>query len=93
MSLQPKFGTAYFQNVTMVWDPIPRTAQDIEYRNIRYPLSKTYGGNMPALFNEALELTKQCLLSNPTPPATIAWRKLGSTRSNRFFQQRKNNPD
>jgi hypothetical protein len=63
-----KFGVPYFPNVTMGWDPSPRTAQEDEYGNFRYPFMNTIGGNTPARFKEALELTKQRLLANPNGP-------------------------
>jgi len=66
-----KFNVPYYPNVTMSWDPSPRAHQDDPYGNFGYPFTNTIGGNTPARFKEALELTKQRLLANPNGPRIL----------------------
>ena len=63
-----KFGIPYYPNVTMGWDSSPRAYQDDPFDNSGYPFKNTIGGNTPARFKEALELTKQRLLADPASP-------------------------
>lgn len=62
------FGVPYFPNVTMGWDPSPRTVQDDEFGNFGYPFTNTIGGNTPERFKEALKLAKERLLADPNGP-------------------------
>ena len=66
-----KFNVPYYPNVTMGWDPSPRAHQDDKFGNFGYPFTNTIGGNTPARFKEALELTKQRLLANPNGPRIL----------------------
>jgi hypothetical protein len=62
------FSVPYFPNVTMGWDSSPRAAQEDEFGDFGYPFTKTIGGNTPDRFREALGLTKERLLAQPTGP-------------------------
>lgn len=48
------FDCPYFPNVTMGWDPSPRTAQDAPFEDIGYPYMATLSGNTPQNFRAAL---------------------------------------
>lgn len=54
-------GIPYFPNVTMGWDPSPRTVQSDRYVNVGYPFTPTLAGNTPDRFREALELVRDRL--------------------------------
>jgi hypothetical protein len=69
-------GLPYHPNVTMGWDPSPRTCQSDRYLNKGYPFTPTLGGNTPAAFQKALESTKHFLDSTPQQPPILtlnAW--------------------
>lgn len=66
-----KFKQPYFPNVTMGWDSSPRANQDDTFGNFGYPFMNTIGGNTPERFREALLMTKQRLLANPTGPRML----------------------
>ena len=66
-----KFGVPYYPNVTIGWDACPRCNQDDPFGNGWYPFMNTISGNTPARFKEALELTKQKLLSQPGGPRIL----------------------
>ncbi len=66
-----KFSVPYFPNVTMGWDSSPRANQDDEFSNVGYPFMHTIGGNTPERFQEALEITKRRLLSQPGGPRIL----------------------
>ena len=70
-SVKDEFGVPYFPNVTLGWDPSPRAAQDDAFDNVGYPFMNTIGGNTPERFREALELTKQRLLSQKNGPRIL----------------------
>lgn len=59
------FGVPYIPNVTMGWDPSPRTDQDQAFGNFGYPFTNTIKNNTPENFRAALELAKQRLLAEP----------------------------
>jgi hypothetical protein len=61
------FRQPYYPNVTMGWDSSPRAHQQDEFGNFGYPFTNTIGGNTPARFRRALELTKERLLLEPAP--------------------------
>lgn len=48
----------YHPNVTMGWDPTPRTVASDVYRNGGYPFTPTLAGGTPAAFREALQLVR-----------------------------------
>jgi len=58
------FGVPYFPNVTVGWDGTARNYQDLGMPNI-------ISGNTPARFREALQLTKQRLLTRTTGPRVL----------------------
>ena len=62
---EARFKVPYYPNVSMGWDSSPRAAQDDEFGNFGYPFTNTIGGNTPARFRRALELTRDRLLSRP----------------------------
>lgn len=66
-----QFGVPYFPNVTMGWDSSPRADQRDEFANVGYPFMNTISGNTPERFREALEMTKQRLLSQKTGPRIL----------------------
>ena len=57
----------YFPNVTVGWDPSPRTVQEGPYGNFGYPYTNTISGNTPARFRQALLDTRQRLLESKGP--------------------------
>ena len=56
-----KFDVPYYPNVTIGWDPSPRTHQDDEYGNFGYPFTNTIVNNAPERFEGALLATKSRL--------------------------------
>ena len=52
------FDMPYYPNVTVGWDPSPRTVQSDRYRNVGYPFTPTLCNNTPEQFQEALSLVK-----------------------------------
>jgi hypothetical protein len=70
------FHLPYFPNVTMGWDPSPRTVQSDAYLNVGYPFTSTLAGNTPERFWEALAIVKQRLDQRPDRPKILninAW--------------------
>ncbi len=65
------FDVPYFPNVTMGWDPSPRTAQEDEFGNFGYPFTNTMSGNTPERFHDALAKTAQRLLARPDGPRIL----------------------
>ncbi len=66
----------YHPNVTMGWDPSPRTVQTDVYDNVGYPFMGTLGGNTPAAFRLALQSARDWLAAQGqrAPVLTInAW--------------------
>jgi hypothetical protein len=60
-----EFPVAYFPNVTMGWDPSPRTVQSDRYTNSGYPYMPILSGNTPVAFQEALLQVKTFLERRP----------------------------
>ena len=60
-------GVPYFPNVTMGWDPSPRTCQSDVFANHGYPFTPILGGNTPAEFQKALGAAKSFLDGQPNP--------------------------
>ncbi len=56
-------GLPYHPNVTMGWDPSPRTCQSDVYVSKGYPFTPILRGNTPAAFKEALKAAKGFLES------------------------------
>jgi len=74
--LKSEYKLPYFPNVTMGWDPSPRTVQTDVYDNVGYPFTSTLSGNTPAQFERFLVEAKQFLASDgeQLPILTInAW--------------------
>jgi hypothetical protein len=59
------FGQPYFPNVSMGWDPSPRTEQGKPYENLGYPYTPILAGNTPAEFERALVAAKTFLERHP----------------------------
>lgn len=74
--VETDFDLPYFPNVTMGWDPSPRTVQSDAYLNVGYPFTPTLADNTPARFREALALTKARLDQRSDVPKILninAW--------------------
>ncbi len=56
----------YYPNVSMGWDPSPRTVQTSPYANRGYPWTAVLEGNTPAAFRQALHHAKEFLDGSPT---------------------------
>lgn len=66
----------YFPNVSMGWDPSPRTVQSDPYSNAGYPWTPTLGGNTPEAYRKALQDAKAFLDEGNTVPKILtlnAW--------------------
>ncbi len=71
-----QYQVPYFPNVTMGWDPSPRTVQTDGYDPVGYPFTATLSGNTPAAFQQALEHARSFLLEGRTVPPVLtinAW--------------------
>ncbi|MFD2599008.1 glycoside hydrolase family 99-like domain-containing protein [Sphingobacterium corticis] len=67
-----EYKVPYYPNVSMGWDPSPRTNQNKEWHgNEGYPYSYTMGNNTPQNFKAALQLTKEKLLKDPKGPRVL----------------------
>ena len=67
-----EYGVPYFPNVSMGWDPSPRTNQNIVWdHNAGYPYTGILVNNTPENFKEALRLTKERLLADPNGPRIL----------------------
>lgn len=68
-SLWPEFvkrwAVPYYPNVSMGWDPSPRTTQTDEYKHHGYPFTSVVVGNTPEAFGEALRRAKEFLDKQP----------------------------
>jgi hypothetical protein len=60
-TVEDEFSLPYHPNVTVGWDPSPRTVQSDAYLNAGYPFTPVLAGNTPARFGEALALVKRRL--------------------------------
>jgi len=61
-----EYGVPYYPNVTMGWDPSPRTNQHQAWKGTwGYPYSNTISNNTPENFKMALQMTKEKLLADP----------------------------
>ena len=70
-----EYRVPYYPNVTMGWDPSPRTNQNKEWssssKGYGYPYTNTIGNNTPANFKAALQMTKDKLLADPDGPRIL----------------------
>ena len=69
--IENKFGVPYFPNVSMGWDPSPRCNQNDKFGNFGYPFTNTIKDNTPERLRQALEITRQRLLTNTTEPKVV----------------------
>ena len=63
-----QFNVPYYPNVTMGWDPTPRTNQDMPWQVGGYPYTSVMTDNTPENFKTALQMTKDKLLADPYGP-------------------------
>jgi len=65
----------YHPNVSVGWDPSPRTQQDVPYADHTYPWTAVLTGNTPQRVTEALAVARDFALSGTgTPMVTLyAW--------------------
>jgi hypothetical protein len=71
-----RYELPYFPNVSMGWDPSPRTVQTDVYENLGYPFTPTLEGNTPEAFKKALQDAKAFLDQGRTTPKILtlnAW--------------------
>lgn len=61
------YSVPYYPNVSVGWDPSPRTDPTDPYGNYGYPFTNTITGNTPARFRQALQATRKRLLANNGP--------------------------
>lgn len=54
----------YYPNVTMGWDPSPRTNQSIPYVDAGYPYTPIITGNSPEKFRDALQASREFMDSH-----------------------------
>ena len=66
------YGRPYFPNVTMGWDPSPRTIQTSNYDNLGYPFTPILGNNTPAEFKRAVEAVVAHLRERKADPAIFS---------------------
>lgn len=59
------FPLPYFPNVTMGWDPSPRTSPGSAFENHGYPFMPVWTGNTPERFRDALECARIFLRGQP----------------------------
>ncbi len=59
-----EYSVPYFPNVSMGWDPSPRTVQSDRYTDSGYPFTATIEGNTPAAFKQALRRAKRFMQRN-----------------------------
>ena len=74
--VEREFDLPYFPNVTMGWDPSPRTVQSDAYLNVGYPFTPTLADNTPERFREALAIAKGRLDRRSDQPKVLtlnAW--------------------
>jgi hypothetical protein len=60
-----EFSLPYHPNVTVGWDPSPRTVQSDAYLNAGYPFTPVLANNTPERLREALALAKRWLDERP----------------------------
>ena len=62
---EKKYGVPYYPNVTMGWDPSPRTVQSDRYENLGYPFTPIMGDNTPENYKAALIAARDYLAQRP----------------------------
>lgn len=71
-----RLDVPYFPNVSMGWDPSPRTRQDLPYAPHGYPWTAVLANNTPANFERALQRAKAFVDERNTRPKIVvlnAW--------------------
>jgi hypothetical protein len=71
-----RYPVPYHPNVTMGWDPSPRTVQTDRYENLGYPFTGILDGNTPAAFGEACQRAREFLSRPETRQSVVtinAW--------------------
>lgn len=71
-----QFPIPYFPNVSMGWDPSPRTIQSDTFEARGYPWTAVLEGNTPKAFQEALQNAKKFLEASTEQPPIVtlnAW--------------------
>lgn len=66
-----EYGVPYYPNVTMGWDPSPRYIELTSNGVQNYLVTNTICNNTPKNFQEALQQTKDRLLSDPNGPRIL----------------------
>jgi hypothetical protein len=66
------FGVPYHIDVSMGWDPSPRTCQSDRYEQATYPFTPILRGNTPQLFQSALARAKAYMDSHADVPKVLA---------------------
>lgn len=62
------YNIPYYPNVTVGWDPSPRTIQSDFYEDVGYPFTPILTENTPEEFEKALRKAKQYVDKNNIPP-------------------------
>lgn len=65
------FGVPYHIDVSMGWDPSPRTCQSDRYQRGAYPFTAILTGNTPQAFQTALTRAKAYIDSHPEVPKVL----------------------
>lgn len=66
------YGVPYFPNLTMGWDPTPRTNQNLPWKGGQgYPYTNIIVNNTPENFEEALRQIKKRVLNSTNVPRVI----------------------
>lgn len=71
-----QFNLPYYPNVSMGWDPSPRTVQSDRYENVGYPFTPILANSDPGAFRRALEMVRDRLDDHPERPRVVtlnAW--------------------
>jgi hypothetical protein len=71
-----EYAVPYYPNVSMGWDPTPRTQQDVPYQVDMYPWTAVLGGNTPEAFKNALQRARNFLDAQSLSPKLLtinAW--------------------
>lgn len=70
-TVKTEYNVPYFPNVSMGWDPSPRTNQSQEWAPVGYPYTNTISNNSPENFQTALQMTKDELLKDHDGPRVL----------------------
>ena len=70
------YKVPYYPNVTMGWDPSPRTIQSDVYEDLGYPFTPVLEGNTPEAYRQGLSDFKMLIDRTPKHPKIVtlnAW--------------------